>query len=218
MAERPIASWIWPFTLPACFGVWYALFEEAPRPALQAVVVSCSIVIFAYPLFHCWTNSLVSRQAKLNWLGAMCLLPVLASTAYLLWWKFLAGSDAVGPSGEAEETQNRRRLEHLTSRNVLDFIRISLILAWGCLPIGVGLFAYGWTLSSVPVLMPLMVGLTASAVSMIWAVRVIETFGPEMSENSRLLWIVMIVATWMIGATATWVRVRGMGTAVGPRG
>ena len=205
---KPIASWIWPMALCACIGLGYALLQEAPPVAIQVIVGVSAVALFGYSLRHCWTNTSLPRQTKLNWLAAMCLLTIVAATAYLLWCRFIAVSYAREVAGAAEETLGRRRLERLTSRRMLEVIRVNLVLAWGFLAVSLVLVVYGSALSSVEVLVPLLIGLTTSAISLIWAVRTIDALGSEMQETAQLLWILMIVATWVLGATLTWLRIR----------
>lgn len=202
---------IWVLLAIVCFWVgatYEFLYERTPLFVSVGTAVSMLIVL-GYAIYHCWTNANVPFRMKLNWFGGIALVTIFAATAYVLWWHFYAARQvSAGISTTEEESATLDRLQRLTSRRVLGIVRMILIVAWMCCIAMVVLLFRGSFLMSTEVMIPMLLGLLASAIAMIWAVRVIEVTDEEMSQNERLLWIFFVAATWVVGATLAWLKLR----------
>lgn len=202
--------WLWIVMLCAWVGFVAEVFFDVRSPlSLQLVYVFSMLTVWVYALYHCWTNTNIAFRTKLNWLPAIFMTWILGATGYIFWWRFHASKrvqlDVRAIDGAPVAVD---RLRRLTSRKILEFMRFILILAWLSLGLVFVLFIRGSTLSSVEVLIPLLLGLSTNAIAMIWAVKVVEIVDEEMHQGERLLWIVFIAATWTIGVTIVWLKIR----------
>lgn len=209
--DKPVAFWVWPVMV----GAWVGFLSEMEFVRFRlsfpfrAITGVATLAVSVYALRHCWTNPKLAFRTRINWMAAIFMTWILGATGYLLWWQCDA-STRVQPAITAigGEPANGGRLQRLTSPKWVEFVRVNIMVAWVCVGVIFILFLRGSFLVSTEVLIPLFTGLATSAIAMIWAVRVIEGLGQEMGDSERLAWIIIIVSTWVLGATLAWLTIR----------